>query len=58
MKPQFGFDIFFMLFLKHANLRDLIWWAVVRQAPELIYRSCMREETCSMCVHSLFILLC
>lgn len=36
MKPRFGFDILWMLFLKHANLLDLIWHAVVRQTQELI----------------------
>lgn len=30
-----------MLFLKHANLLDLIWRAVVRQALELIYGACL-----------------
>lgn len=29
MKPQFGFDISRMLFLKHASLLDLIWRSVV-----------------------------
>lgn len=36
MKLQFGFDILRMLFLKHANLLDATWHAVVRQAQELI----------------------
>lgn len=44
IKPQFGFDILRTLFLKHANLLDLIWRAVVRQAQQLIQRARLGEQ--------------